>query len=92
MNDIVGPLGDRDIITLYHNHTIHDAMRVRSLNLWTLPHFRQTLADNNILSAPVIMAPSIEEESSDVDQYLGIVDVLQLLKGVLSGTCSCCHF
>jgi len=37
------------------------------------------------------MAPSIEEETSDVDQYLGIVDVLQLLKGVLSGTRFCCH-
>jgi len=58
----------RALVLLEHNATVANAL--------------QTLARENILSAPVVLAASAEDSESDV--YLGIFDALTLLRRVYS--------
>lgn len=54
----------RQMVTLDHNTTLGEALK--------------RLSEENILSAPVVLAPSIED--TDSGDYLGILDVLDILQ------------
>ena len=45
------------------------------------PHFKQALRKHGIQSAPVLLAPSIEDH--DEGAYLGIVDTMMILHAII---------
>eukprot|EP00043_Microstomoeca_roanoka_P022218 m.256169 g.256169 ORF g.256169 m.256169 type:complete len:336 (-) comp21088_c0_seq1:179-1186(-) len=58
--------GRRSVISINHNASIEEALH--------------DLAQNHILSAPVVLAPSLEDEDSDT--YMGMIDIAAILKGL----------
>eukprot|EP01147_Barroeca_monosierra_P001501 gene1501-4659_t len=59
--------GRRHVVTIMHNASAEDALH--------------DLAEHHILSAPVVLAPSLEDEDSDT--YMGIIDIAEILKALV---------
>ncbi|EGD73496.1 hypothetical protein PTSG_05200 [Salpingoeca rosetta] len=64
--------GRRRVVSINHNATADDALH--------------ELAKEHILSAPVVLAASIEDQESDT--YMGIIDISAILKGLFEDVLS----
>ena len=59
----------RYVVTIQHNASAEEALH--------------QLAEHHITSAPVVLAPSLEDQESDT--YMGIIDIAAILKGLFQG-------